>query len=76
MEKIKPDILVLFSGGLDSTGVLYKLIHSKENLLVHHLHLYPRRQKTQYPLGAGMNGGKITHTHTLYMMSHLGRKIS
>jgi len=24
--------------------------------------LYPRRQKTQSPLGAGMNGGKITHT--------------
>jgi len=35
-----------------------------ENVLIERLHcLYPRRQKTQSPLGAGMNGGKITHAN-------------
>lgn len=36
---MKPNTLIMFSGGLDSTGVLYKLINSKEELLVHHLYL-------------------------------------
>jgi len=31
--------------------------------LVLSITLYPRRQKTQSPLGAGMNGGKITHAN-------------
>jgi hypothetical protein len=31
--------------------------------------LYPRRQKTLSPLGAGMNGGKITYTH--YIGHHI-----
>lgn len=47
MEKINPTILVLFSGGLDSTGVLYKLIHSKEELLVHHLYLSNKENRAK-----------------------------
>lgn len=47
MEKNKPKILLLFSGGLDSTGVFYKLIHSKEELLVHHLYLSNRENRAE-----------------------------
>lgn len=36
---MKPSVLLMFSGGLDSTGAFYKLIQSKEELLVHHLYL-------------------------------------
>lgn len=44
---MKPNILVLFSGGLDSTGVLWKLIHSKEELLVHHLYLSNKENRAE-----------------------------
>lgn len=44
---MKPSILVLLSGGLDSTGVLYKLIHSKEELLVHHLYLSNKENRAE-----------------------------
>lgn len=38
---------MLFSGGLDSTGVLYKLINSKEELLVHHLYLSNKENRAE-----------------------------
>lgn len=44
---MKPSILVLLSGGLDSTGVLWKLIHSKEELLVHHLYLSNKENRAE-----------------------------
>ena len=33
------EVLLMFSGGLDSTGVFYKLINDKRKLHVHHLNL-------------------------------------
>jgi|688.fasta_scaffold19208_2 7-cyano-7-deazaguanine synthase in queuosine biosynthesis len=43
------DILLMFSGGLDSTGVFYKLIKEKRKLHVHHLYLVNKenRQKAE-----------------------------
>lgn len=43
------DTLLMFSGGLDSTGVFYKLIKEKRKLHVHHLHLVNKenRQKAE-----------------------------
>lgn len=35
-----PDILVMFSGGLDSTGMLWKLINNKQKIHVHHMNLF------------------------------------
>lgn len=37
----------MFSGGLDSTGVLWKLINSKEQLLVHHLYLSNKENRAE-----------------------------
>lgn len=44
---MKPKILVMFSGGLDSTGVLYRLMKSKEELLVHHLYLSNKENRAE-----------------------------
>lgn len=44
---MKPSVLIMFSGGLDSTGVLYKLINSKEELLVHHLYLSNKENRAE-----------------------------
>lgn len=33
------DTLLMFSGGLDSTGAFWKLIQDKQNIHVHHMHL-------------------------------------
>lgn len=39
MPRIKPQTLLMLSGGIDSTGCFYKLVQEKVNLHVHHLHL-------------------------------------
>lgn len=39
MARIKPQTLLMLSGGIDSTGCFYKLVQEKTNLHVHHLHL-------------------------------------
>ena len=40
LENDNPNVLLMFSGGLDSTGALWNLIQDKRNKLhVHHLHL-------------------------------------
>ena len=44
---IKPKILLMFSGGLDSTGVFWKLIQKNEPLLVHHLYLSNKENRTK-----------------------------
>jgi 7-cyano-7-deazaguanine synthase in queuosine biosynthesis len=44
---VKPKILIMFSGGLDSTGAFWKLINSKEPLHVHHLHLKNKENRTE-----------------------------
>jgi len=47
--RIYPETLLMFSGGLDSTGVFYKLMQTKINLHVHHLYLEnpENRQKAE-----------------------------
>jgi 7-cyano-7-deazaguanine synthase in queuosine biosynthesis len=35
----KPTTLIMFSGGLDSTGVFWKLINESETIHVHHMYL-------------------------------------
>jgi 7-cyano-7-deazaguanine synthase in queuosine biosynthesis len=35
----KPTILIMFSGGLDSTGVFWKLINESETIHIHHMYL-------------------------------------
>lgn len=39
------DILLMFSGGLDSTGVFYKLMMDKRKIHVHHLHLMNKENR-------------------------------
>jgi len=41
----RPDTLIMFSGGLDSTGVFWRLINSQKNLHVHHLYLVNRENR-------------------------------
>jgi len=36
---LNPDTLVMFSGGIDSTGMLWKLLNEKKALHVHHMNL-------------------------------------
>jgi len=43
----KPKILLMFSGGLDSTGVFWKLIQEKEHLHVHHLYLVNKENRAK-----------------------------
>jgi 7-cyano-7-deazaguanine synthase in queuosine biosynthesis len=47
MSNIKPTILLMFSGGLDSTGALWKLIRTKEELLVHHIYLCNKEKRAE-----------------------------
>lgn len=47
MGNIKPTILLMFSGGLDSTGALWKLIRTKEELLVHHIYLCNKEKRAE-----------------------------
>lgn len=44
---MKPKILLMFSGGLDSTGVFWKLINEKEEIHVHHLYLSNRENRAE-----------------------------
>lgn len=44
---IKPKILIMFSGGLDSTGVFWKLINEKEEIHVHHLYLTNKENRAK-----------------------------
>ena len=43
----RPDTLIMFSGGLDSTGVFWKLINSQKNLHVHHLYLVNKENRAE-----------------------------
>jgi 7-cyano-7-deazaguanine synthase in queuosine biosynthesis len=43
----KPITLIMFSGGLDSTGVFWKLINEQGNLHVHHLYLVNRENRAK-----------------------------
>lgn len=40
-----PKVLIMFSGGLDSTGVLWKYINESEELHVHHLYLVNKENR-------------------------------
>jgi len=42
-----PTTLVMFSGGLDSTGVLWRLVNGAEELHVHHLHLVNKENRAK-----------------------------
>lgn len=46
-SRIDPKILLMFSGGLDSTGVFWKLIQEKEELHVHHLYLVNKENRAK-----------------------------
>lgn len=41
----KSDVLLMFSGGLDSTGVFYRLVMDKRKLHIHHLHLINKENR-------------------------------
>lgn len=43
----KPTTLIMFSGGLDSTGVFWKLINGSEPLHVHHLYLVNKENRAK-----------------------------
>lgn len=42
-----PKVLIMFSGGLDSTGVFWKYINECENLHVHHLYLVNKENRAR-----------------------------
>jgi 7-cyano-7-deazaguanine synthase in queuosine biosynthesis len=44
---VKAKTLIMFSGGLDSTGVLWKLIHTDKDLYVHHLYLANKENRAE-----------------------------
>ena len=39
------EVLLMFSGGLDSTGVFYKLLKENKKIHVHHLHMVNRENR-------------------------------
>lgn len=47
----KPTILCMYSGGIDSTGVLHQLMTSEEyvgqKLIIHHIHIFNRENRAQ-----------------------------
>lgn len=43
----KPEVLIMFSGGLDSTGVFWKYIQENKNLHVHHLYLVNKENRAK-----------------------------
>ncbi|WP_179213263.1 adenine nucleotide alpha hydrolase family protein [Ekhidna lutea] len=51
MEEKKPTILCMFSGGIDSTGVLHQLItdekYKDHPLIVHHIHIFNRENRAR-----------------------------
>mgnify|MGYP006277106767 CR=1 FL=1 len=47
MAKNKSDVLLLFSGGLDSTGAFWKLMQDKRNIHVYHLHLNNKEHRNE-----------------------------
>ncbi|WP_420580393.1 hypothetical protein [Reichenbachiella sp.] len=55
----KPGILCMFSGGLDSTAVLHKLITEEEyreyELIIHHIHMINREQRARAEMMAVKN---------------------
>lgn len=52
----KPSILCMFSGGVDSTGVLHELLHNDKyqgfSLIVHHIHIWNRENRAMAELAA------------------------
>jgi 7-cyano-7-deazaguanine synthase in queuosine biosynthesis len=42
---LRPTALIMFSGGLDSTGVLWKYANDHEDFHVHHLHLVNKENR-------------------------------
>lgn len=43
----RPEVLIMFSGGLDSTGVLWRYINGDRLLHVHHLYLVNRENRAK-----------------------------
>lgn len=43
---MRPNILLMFSGGLDSTGAFWKLINQENDLHVHHMHLINKEKRS------------------------------
>ncbi len=43
----RPDTLIMFSGGLDSTGVFWRLINSQKKLHIHHLYLVNKENRAK-----------------------------
>jgi len=58
-DNTKPAILCMFSGGIDSTGVLHKLVTEKQyrdlQLLIHHIHIGNREKRDKAENNAVMN---------------------
>lgn len=55
----KPSILCMFSGGVDSTGVLHELLHNEKyqsySLIVHHIHIWNRENRAMAEIEAVKN---------------------
>ena len=74
----KPIILVMYSGGLDSVGMLYKLLtdpaYSKYTIHVHHIHIKNLENRTQAEKSAVQDTLKELHSHGLrfgYSENHM-----
>ncbi|WP_456460806.1 7-cyano-7-deazaguanine synthase [Reichenbachiella sp.] len=52
----KPKILCMFSGGVDSTGVLHELVtnekYKSHSLIIHHIHIWNRENRAMAELAA------------------------
>ena len=44
---MEPSVLIMFSGGLDSTGMLWKLISQKSNIHIHHMNLMNQEKRAR-----------------------------
>lgn len=74
----KPVILVMYSGGLDSVGMLYKLLtdpeYSEYTIHVHHIHIENLENRTQAEKAAVQDTLKELHSHGLrfgYSENHI-----
>jgi 7-cyano-7-deazaguanine synthase in queuosine biosynthesis len=74
----KPVILVMYSGGLDSVGMLYKLLTDPEyteyTIHVHHIHIENLENRTQAEKAAVQDTLKELHSHGLrfgYSENHI-----
>ena len=74
----KPVILVMYSGGLDSMGMLYKLLTDPEyteyTIHVHHIHIKNLENRTQAEASAVQDTLKELHSHGLrfgYSENHI-----